>query len=556
MTEPLDLLLLSDVHNGPPFEAKAGPQALTELRRVIARLEQEDAGLLIDLGDRVNNTTTQSDAERLSEVAVAFATSTKERHHLLGNHDVKLLGAEQNERLLGRPVGHRVLQRSGWTLLLWSPPPRFERDGCVVPSADIAWLSQAVAGLDCPTVLFTHVPLGGGSMRGNYYFEGDPAAGATYRELTRLQELVLASEHVKLAVAGHLHWNSVNVIDGVPFLTIQSLSELATTAPRPAGSWARLSLAPDEARLKVNGLDPFEVTLPLRQAGSHWLRRPGMPPWSAATPLASPAHARGVILDLDGVIYRGDELLPGAHEFVATLRAKGLKVVAVSNHSGRSAAELAGKLQRLGVHLEEHEVLTSIDATVAYLHEHHPVGTATKVVGSDALKTAVSGAGFPSSPTPQLVVIGYQGERHEGELSSAAAAVAGGAALLGTNGDSWLPAPNGDRRPETGPYLALVAALAGRPPAAVVGKPGLVIGNLALERLGLGAHEVVVIGDTLATDIALATALGATSVLVLTGNTSATDLLAPRPNFVYNDLWELAGALRSENVLAGQVDAE
>lgn len=539
MTEPLELLLLSDVHNGPPFEAKAGPAALAELSAVLERLESEDAHMLLDLGDRINNADAEQDAKHMAEVAAAFKATSKERHHLLGNHDVKLLSAADNERILGHPVGNRLLNTAGWTLMLWGPPPRFQRDGCVVPDEDVQWLKGALDGLDRPTVIFTHVPLGGGSMRGNYYFEGDPAAGASYRELSALQELVLGNDNVKLAVAGHVHWNSVNIIDGLPFITIQSLSELATTAPHPAGTWAKLRVDDLSAQLRVEGLDRFELNIPLRRDGRHWLRRPGMPPWRSRAALDSPSQARGVILDLDGVIYRGDELLDGANEFVETLERAGTRLVVVSNHSGKSAAELAAKLQRLGVPIDETQVITSIDASVAYLRRHYSQHLSALVVGSRALEEAVAAAGFQPSAQPNLVVVGYQTELDEDKLTRAAAAVAAGATLIGTNPDSWLPSPNGKLRPEAGPYLAMVAAMSGRPPAAVVGKPNYFIGNLALERLGLEAEQVIVVGDTLATDISLAKSIGAASVLVLTGNAKASDLLVPRPDFVYPGLREL-----------------
>ncbi len=553
MTGQLELLLLTDVHHGPSFEAKAGPRALEELRTVLRRLEDEPATLLLDLGDRINNAGPEQDLGFLGEVADAFETSTKERHHLLGNHDVKLLSADENARALRRPVGSRVLRRDGWTLVLWSPPPRYRRDGCAVPEEEVAWLSAALDAVDGPTAVFSHVPFHAGSMRGNYYFEGDHTAGAGYQGAERLQELLLANENVKVAVAGHVHWNSVNVVDGVPFLTVQSVSELATTSPAPAGAWARLRLEPDAVAMEVLGRDRFHVRLPLRQGGRHWLRRPGLPPWRAPATMSSPAAARGVILDLDGVVYRGDEPLAGAVEFVAELRSRGTRLVAVSNHAGASAADLAARLRRLGVPLDEREVVTSIDATVAFLLAKHPPAASALVVGSPALKEAVAAAGYAASPPYEIVVVGYQSGRDEAELAAAAAAVEAGAALVGTNSDRWLPSPNGARRPETGPYLALVASMAGRAPAAVLGKPNPYIGGMALERLGLGAHEVVVVGDTLDTDVGLAKAMGAASALLLTGNTRPTDLLVPRPDFVYEDLAALTRALADGGEPSGKI---
>jgi hypothetical protein len=296
MAEALELLLLTDVHHGPSRVARDAPPALDGLTSVLRRLEREPATLLLDLGDRINDVGPEQDLRHLEEVASAFALSTKERHHLLGNHDVKLLSQEENARVLGGPVGHTVLRRAGWTLLLWSPPPLYRRDGCLVPEDDVAWLVRALDELDGPAALFTHVPFHAGSMLGNYYFEGDHAGGAVYRDAERLLPLLLANDHVKVAVAGHVHWNSVNVVDGVPFLTVQSVSELATTAPRPAGAWARLRLEPDAVALHVHGLDGFQVRLPLREAGRHWLRRRGLPSWSAAPP-ASRADAEGTASD-------------------------------------------------------------------------------------------------------------------------------------------------------------------------------------------------------------------------------------------------------------------
>src|SRR5690606_35527688 len=111
-------------------------------------------------------------------------------------------------------------------------------------------------------------------------------------------------------------------------------------------------------------------------------------------------------------------------------------------------------------------------------------GTTALVLGSAALEAAIRDAGFTASSEPALVVVGYQEQRDEHQLAAAAAAVAGGAVLIGTNADTWLPSSNGRRRPETGPYLTMVAAMGGRQPFAVLGKPNQYIGLMALQRLG------------------------------------------------------------------------
>lgn len=536
----LRLALISDVHHGPSFEAKAGPRALGVLREVLTQVDASGAQMLLDLGDRINNASAEEDERYMGEVAEVMRGSRLPRHHLLGNHDIKLLESAANARLLGQSVGSRVLRHDGWNLVLWSAQPRFRLAGCEVAAEDVDWLRRTLNELDGPAVLFSHVPLGGGAMGGNYYFEGAPERGASYRDLSELQDLVVGCPHLKLAVAGHVHWNSLHTVDGVPFLTLQSLSELATTWPEPAAAWGELSLRPDHARLQVHGLDPWMVEVPLRPSGRHWLRRPGLPSRGPSVASADLGQVRGVLLDLDGVMYRGHERLPGARRFLSTLRESGRGVVAVTNHAGIDARQLWHKLQGLGIDLAPEEIVTSIDATVAHLRSEHP-GASVLAWGSEALRKTLDAEGFLASDLPEVVVVGYRPDPDLAALAAAAEAVARGAAFVGTNPDRWLPAPGG-RLPEAGAYLAMVTALSGQRPF-VVGKPNAAIAELALARLGISAGEAMVVGDTLETDIATAHTVGAASALLLTGNTAVGDLLLPRPDHVFADLPALAAAL-------------
>lgn len=549
----LRIALVSDIHYGPAVEAKAGERALPLLERVLGEVATSGADLLVELGDRVNNAGAAEDRRNMVAVAQAFSGLSLERHHLLGNHDVKLVDAGENAAIMAAPVGSRVLRRQGWNLILWSPPPVYHRDGCLLPRGDVAWLEETLGGLDGPAVLFSHVPLGGGGMAGNYYFEGGSERGAAWRDMEALRELVLESGYLKAALAGHIHANTLNVIDGVPFLTLQSLSELATTHPEPAGAWAVLRLSERELELDVKGLEPWRTTLPLRPDGRRWLRRPGTPQRGPRPAPCTPASARGVILDLDGVVYRGGELLPGAAEFVTGLRAAGKRLLAVSNHSGATAAELRAKLARLGVELAADEVLTSTDAAVAYLAQRMP-GATVLPVGCAALAGALAAAGFTpwsGAGVPDAVVVGFQTDPAAATLVRAAEAIEAGAVFIGTNADDWLPGAAG-RGFEAGPWLALLAGVTRRKPI-IVGKPDFFIAGLALERLGLPARDVLVVGDTLETDIALAHAAGCSGALVLTGNARREDLLVPRPDFVFDDLVELGLAL---NARGSQAPAE
>ncbi len=535
----LRLAVVADVHHGPAIDAKAGPASAALLRSVLREIESEGHELLIDLGDRINDDGRDADLANMRAVAAVFAEAGKlERHHLPGNHDLYALSVGENEEILGAPLRSRVVRRGGWNLVMWCADPRVHIAGFAAPTDDIEWLAETLEGLRGPTAVFSHVALGGGSMRGNYYFDGTEWPVASYTNLDDVHDVLLANDSVKLVVSGHVHWNSLNTIDGVPFMTVQSLSDTATTHPLPTMAWAALDIDESRARLSVAGRDPLQLSVPLRGSGRHWLVRPqNERSWSKRAKGSTAREVEGVILDLDGVIYAGSSLLPGAGEFLQELRDSGRRLVAVTNHSGRGAAEVVAALSELGLRLELREVITSIDAVVALLLQRHPAAS-VMVIGSDALRQAVLDAGFTESGEPDAVVVGYLPVLDAEALGAAGEALARGAAFIGTNQDAWLPRPDGSREPETGPVLSYLTGLSGRLPR-IVGKPAPTIARLALARLGLEPAKVMWVGDTLATDIAGAAAAGALSALVLTGNTPASRAYRPQPDLVVADLVEL-----------------
>ncbi len=536
MGADLRIAIVTDVHLGPAFEAKAGPHALALLRDALADIERRSPNLLVDLGDRINNAGRERDHDHLKAVANAFAGCRVPTHHLLGNHDVKNLTRRENEELLKRSTGHQHITVNGWHLLFWSANPHYSDSGFRATDADLAWLASAMGQLDGPTVIFSHVPLGGPSMLGNYYFEGSTAAGATYSNLADIHDIVLPAEHLVANIAGHVHWNGLRRVDGVVFATIQSLSELSSTLPEPAAAWGDLAFTPDSLRLDVHGMDPWHVDVPLRRPGHHWLRRPGLPPYGGPPPpmTPNPGDIGGVILDLDGVLYHGARAVRGAESLLATVRATGRALVAATNHSGNSAAGVRDRLRALGLELDAGEIVTSIDATVHHLTDHH-ARASVLVVGSEALRQALRSAGFGDGDgDPAVVVVGYQPEPDWDALRRAAEAIDAGATFIGTNPDAWLPLGN-DRTPETGPLLAYLERLTGQRPT-IVGKPERPLLDLALTRLGVAPEATLVIGDTPATDIAAARRAGCWSALVLTGNTRKGDRIEPLPNLVFDDL--------------------
>ena len=219
------------------------------------RVATSDADMLIDLGDRISNADHDTDAGLMREVMAVFEPMAIPRAHLLGNHDRHYLSRAENEAILGRPLGSRSLDVNGWHLVFWQIDlsGRFP-DKPIPAEADFDWLRADLAGTTLPAVVFTHVPLDGSSMTGNYYFQNNPAS-ATLRHTAQARQVIEAAGNVVLCVAGHVHWNNATSIDGIRYLTVQSLAESFTTEGEPTGAWAEIELS-DRLLWRVHGADP------------------------------------------------------------------------------------------------------------------------------------------------------------------------------------------------------------------------------------------------------------------------------------------------------------
>lgn len=243
------------------------------------------------------------------------------------------------------------------------------------------------------------------------------------------------------------------------------------------------------------------------------------------------------LLDLDGVLYRGDVAVPHAPEVVAELRAADKRLTFVTNNAARTADQVVAKLVGLGFGADPAEVVTSAMATAALL-AGRDVQTAF-VVGERGVREALSEAGIDvldGDPSrADVVVVGWDRAADYAKLRTACVLLQRGARLVATNPDASYPAPDGLLWPGAGALLAVIVTTTGVEPE-VVGKPSPPLFRYALERIG-GTHPLVV-GDRLDTDVAGADALGWDSLLVLTGVTARADLRSGvvRPTYVADDL--------------------
>lgn len=230
----------------------------------------------------------------------------------------------------------------------------------------------------------------------------------------------------------------------------------------------------------------------------------------------------GYLIDMDGVIYRGNELIPGADRFIRDLRANGIPFLFLTNNSQRTRRDVATRLQRLGIDAGEEHVFTCAMATARFLARQKPGGTAF-VIGEGGLLTALHNNGYSIvDKDPDYVVVG-EGRTLNFEMTEAALQmILGGAKLIATNLDPNCPTQSG-ARPGCGAIVALLEAAAGVK-AFSVGKPSPVMLRAARKELGLTTDQTIVVGDTMETDILGGVQLGFKTILALSGGTRREDL--------------------------------
>jgi NagD protein len=255
----------------------------------------------------------------------------------------------------------------------------------------------------------------------------------------------------------------------------------------------------------------------------------------------------GYLIDMDGVLYRGKNLIPGSDAFIHQLRARDIPFRLLTNNSQRTRRDVVMKLSRLGIEVEEEHVFTSAIATARFLANQKPGGTAF-VIGEGGLLTALHHNGYAVvDHDPDYVVVGEGRTFNLEQVDAAVRMILRGAKLIATNLDPNCPIENGIR-PGCGAMVAMLETATGLK-AFSVGKPSPVMMRDARKELGLRTDETTVIGDTMETDILGAVQLGYHSVLVLSGGTRLEDLTryAYGPEVIVDSLAEFSERLEKSH---------
>jgi len=264
----------------------------------------------------------------------------------------------------------------------------------------------------------------------------------------------------------------------------------------------------------------------------------------------------GFLIDLDGVIYRERQLIPGADRFIKSLLDRNVPFAFLTNNSQRTRRDVATKLARMGITVDESHIFTCAMATARFLAAQNPAGTAF-VIGEGGLTQALHKNGYAIvDDDPDYVVVG-EGRTFNMEIVEAAVRmIVRGSKLIATNIDPNCPTSHG-LRPGCGAIVAMLEIATGLK-AFSVGKPSPVMMRAARKELGLATDETIMIGDTMETDILGGVAMGYRTALVLTGSTRREDLkrYAYRPDVILDSIADLCDEQVYAEVVAAHMASE
>jgi 4-nitrophenyl phosphatase len=256
------------------------------------------------------------------------------------------------------------------------------------------------------------------------------------------------------------------------------------------------------------------------------------------------AKINHLIIDMDGVLYLGDQPMPRLREFITFLRERPIPFILATNNSTRTPQEYADKLARMGVSVSPEEILVSGQATARYLAREYPRGTRVHVFGMPPLKQAIIDEGFIlADEDVELVVASMDRQVTYEKLKRATLLIRSGARFIATNLDPTNPSEEG-LIPGTGTMIAALEAASGTK-ATAIGKPEPIMYQLAMDQMGARPETTAVIGDRADTDILGGKRAGLITLCVLSGSSDRREAEAYKADLIFDDIADLLETWRN-----------
>jgi 3',5'-cyclic-AMP phosphodiesterase len=255
----LKVAIVSDIHAGSDNEFIKGTLSFDLLREALTHLTSEKPDVLVDLGDRTNDDHVYDLVKHLEKLGKIFSSFSAPRHHLLGNHD--FLHPVMQRKYLGCNLENHTLELEGWQLVFLNA-----FDGSVngkIKQQDLMWLEQTLALSILPAVIFTHQPIDGQDVKGNVLFEPFPH-GLHSEGHEHARAILEASKKVCLVMSGHGHWTHLELVAGIPYLTLDSFVPSAMLN-HATSFYSLLELNDSEIRLRTFGRESLEFNFSINE---------------------------------------------------------------------------------------------------------------------------------------------------------------------------------------------------------------------------------------------------------------------------------------------------
>ena len=250
---------------------------------------------------------------------------------------------------------------------------------------------------------------------------------------------------------------------------------------------------------------------------------------------------RGLAIDMDGTVYKGMDVIPGAREFIAGLKKRNIPFTFVTNNSSKGRRHYYDKLQKLGFDVDIENVLTSGIATLRFLNERRP-GKTVYPIGTESYVDEVKEYGVPiDEENPDIVLLSFDTTITYEKINKAYHFLLNGAEFIATHPDDLCPNEDG-YDVDIGPFIMMFEYLT-KAKATVIGKPNRLLLDMASSQMGIGPDEIAMVGDRLYTDMRMAWDNGIPSILVLTGETTLDDLKKSdiKPTYVLDSVADIIG---------------
>lgn len=248
---------------------------------------------------------------------------------------------------------------------------------------------------------------------------------------------------------------------------------------------------------------------------------------------------KNYLLDMDGVLIRGNEIVPGADNFIQNLNDKGIEYTVFTNNPIYTPRDLAHRLHILGINIPEKRIFTSAMATARFLHSQKPHGTAF-VIGESGITQAIHDVGYViTDQNPDYVVLGEPLNYNIEQITKAVRLIANGAFFIATNPDT-IGRENEGIVLACGVLASLIETASGKKPF-FIGKPNPLMMRDALNYLGVHSTNTIVVGDRMDTDVVAGLMSGMETILVLSGVSTKENIheFPYRPTYIYNSVAEI-----------------